>query len=141
MAVSIGLRASPFNPENFGIHSPEILCYDFGMWHISGLSLIALLAAAVVFSAPAPSLAQEQKPGQPLYLPGDQYHEHQSDLAPHTDPYWRRFQQQQQQRIQQGKPPENPYDNPTETIYERTERYEVVDEPAKAAKPPSRWGQ
>lgn len=100
-----------------------------------------LFAAACLPALPGPALGQEQTPGQPLYFPREKYQDHSSDLAPDTDPSWRRYQQQQQQRIQQGKPAENPYDKPTESIYESTTRYEVVGEDEKASKPPSRWGQ
>lgn len=99
-----------------------------------------MIVNSLLFSASIS--AEEQRPGEPLYFPKGEYKGHESDLAPHTDPHWKKFQQQQQQRMQQGKPIEDPYSDPQETIYESTTRYEIVDDQKeKAKKPPSRWGQ
>lgn len=100
---------------------------------VAALPLLLLLTTAC--------LAEEQTPGQPLYFPREKYQDHDSDLAPHTDPYWRRFQEQQGERTKKGLPQENPYDKPVESIYESSTHYEIVDDGKKGTPPPTRWGQ
>ena len=83
--------------------------------------------------------AEEQEPGKPLYLPAEKYKEHPADLAPDSDPHWKPYEADRQKRIKAGKRVENPYDEPAESVYEKTTRYEVIKEKNKSS-PPKRWG-
>ncbi|MBT3182779.1 MAG: hypothetical protein HN337_09790 [Deltaproteobacteria bacterium] len=101
-----------------------------------------LAAIIVIFIISFVSIvgAQEQEAGQPLYFNRDDVKEHKSDLAPHTDPYW---QQEKARYRREGRPLEEVYDNPNETIYESTTSIKRLDGGGSSEsdkKPPTRWG-
>ncbi|HPQ81632.1 MAG TPA: hypothetical protein PLZ86_07920, partial [bacterium] len=98
----------------------------------TAIAFLAALSMLCVFKeaearkkkAPQDTEAQqiEQVPGQPLYLPADQYTQHPSDLAPETDPHWERYEKDRQKRIEEGKPVEDPYEYSAPMIREETIR-------------------
>jgi len=100
------------------------------------IAIISILAILLPLFISITSISQEQQPGQPLYFPKEDYEEHPSDLAPHTDPFW---EQEKAKRERAGQPLDELYDDPPETYYEQTIEFKRVDED-KEQKPPSRWG-
>ncbi|MBI4211951.1 MAG: hypothetical protein HY540_04855 [Deltaproteobacteria bacterium] len=68
------------------------------------------------------TMAQQQKSGEPLYLPQKEYP---SDLAPETDPHW----QHEKDRYQ--KSGEDPYEEPVESYYEKNVHYKKIKKPVK----------
>ena len=99
------------------------------------MKLLPIALCMVLILAAAQALAQEQKPGQPLYFPREEVKEHPSDLAPETDPYW---EEDKAKREREGKSLDELYEKPTESYYEETVRYERVDK-KKKHKQPRRW--
>lgn len=99
------------------------------------MKLLPMALCMALILAAAQVLAQEQKPGQPLYFPREEVKEHPSDLAPETDPYW---EEEKARRQREGEPLEEVYEEPTESYYEETVRYERVEK-EKKYKQPRRW--
>ena len=100
---------------------------------------ILLIAFLSFIFTPCAIGAQEQvqqKAGQPLYFPKGEVQEHPSDLAPESDPEWAK----EKARLQrEGRSVDELYDEPKETIYEETVRYERIDESSKKHSQPQRW--
>lgn len=96
---------------------------------------IVILIACALFLAALPAAAQQQE-GQPLYFEKGEVGEHPSDLAPEGDPG---FHEEVKRRQQRGESLDDLYDEPTESYYEESVRYERVDKNKKRHKQPRRW--
>jgi hypothetical protein len=101
----------------------------------------AILAVSLLLAA-ALAAAQEQRPGEPLYLPKEDTIGHPSDLHMGSDPYYRPGQAPAQGSDAGGYPQRyDPQQERVERTYVPPPAPAPVPEPEDVSKPPSRWNQ
>lgn len=80
------------------------------------------------------ALCGEQESGQPLYFDKGSVNQHESDLAPETDPRW---EQEKAKRESRGESMDELYEEQPEVKTEETIHYERVKKGSH--KQPRRW--
>jgi len=99
------------------------------------LAISMLLAASI-------AVAQEQRPGEPLYLPKQDTIGRPSDLHMGSDPYYRPGQQPARGSDAAGYPQHyDPQQERVEQTYVPPPAPAPAPEPEDTSRPPSRWDQ
>jgi hypothetical protein len=97
--------------------------------------IISITIILTVISIASVAISGEQKSGQPLYFDKGSITQHESDLAPHSDPRW---EQEKARREAAGESMDELYREPPEIKVEETIRYERVKK-KRSHKQPQRW--
>jgi len=100
--------------------------------------IMSIMAALSIAAISMIAHAQEQKAGQPLYLPQDQVRDNPSDLHMGSDPGYRPGAQPPVGSDQTGYPS---YIDPQQEQLEQKTVIKKADETDEGTAPPSRWGR